>query len=409
MSLAYPYAVNIDWLQLFCHDGNISDLDITYNGRSLFEFRKMPYGTRHYSQLWEVINSDGDKYATIQRKPHSSILSADSAIIQLANRELYKSCYASEFILFLHAHKFKYKSISRLDICFDSNNLRNGLLHSTFIKRIMQGVYLKNNQAKVKWHFDAMANVGKPMECNSCSFGSQSSPVSSKMYNKTLELKEVKNKPYIVESWYTNGLNINKDVWRIELSIKSDATTTVRTSTGEIFRLSPDGLSMQKNVEDIFFSYAAKYFSFKRNDGTKNKSRMKEVEIFPRERTLTIRPVRITNECDSTRSDRIFLKKLHGLFENLPNMDYTTWSALWEVSNAFTLSRSLSEWRKRKLLCEENIDSGQRVYEETLLERLKSTFRELSDLYPKESETLYKVEQKLITLIALSEYETKCI
>lgn len=404
MSLAYPYAINVDWLQLYCHDSNIQDLDVTYNGYGSYEFRKMPYGTRHFSQVWEVLDIDGDKYATIQRIPHSTILSADSAIIQLANRELYKSCYASDFILFLHSYKFKYKSISRLDICFDSNYLRNGLLHSTFIKRIMQGIYLKNNQSKVRWHFDAMANVGRPMECNSCSFGSKSSAVSSKMYNKTLELKEVKNKPYIVESWYTNGLDIDKDVWRIELSIKSDASTSVRTSTGEIFRLSPDVLLMQKNVEDIFFSYADKYFSFKKNDGKKNKTRMKDVEIFPRERTLTIRPVRITNEKDSTRSDRIFLKKLHSLFNNLPTMDYTTWSALWEVSNAFTLSRSLAEWRKRKLLNEDGTINESRVFEQTLIDRLKSTFSDLSDRYPEESEVLYNIETKLLTIIALNDY-----
>lgn len=401
MATSYPYAINVDWLQLFCHDGNHGDLAVMYNGTSSYEFRLQPYGTRHYKELWEVTNIDGDKYATIQRVPHSNILSANSAIIQLANRELYKSCYASDFILFLHSHRFSYKSISRLDICFDSNHLYNNLQHSKLIQRIMTGQYLKNNQAKVKWHFDAMANIGRPMECNSCSFGSLKSSVSSKMYNKTLELKEVKNKPYIVENWYYNGIDIEKDVWRIEISIKSDAATTIRTDTGEIFRLSPDGLSMQKMLENIFFSYAEKYFSFKRNDGTKNKTRMKDVVLFPKDRTITIRPVRITNEKDSTRSDRIFLKKLHGLFTDLPNMDYTTWAALWEVSNAFTLSRSLSEWRKRKLLEEEEGDTDRRIFEENVLERVKSTFTELMELFPCESEKLEIILQKLISMIAL--------
>lgn len=397
MAKPFPYAINVDWLQLYCHDANQSDLDVRYNGRSSFEFRKMEYGSRHYAEIWEVVNCDGDKYATIQRKPHSTILSRDSAIIQLANRELYKSCYASEFILFLRSHGFTYKSISRLDVCFDSNILYNGLKHSSLIKKIMLGEYLKNNQAKVKWHFDSVANVGKPMECNSCSFGSQSSSVSSKMYNKTLELKEVKNKPYIVENWYYNGIDVGIDVWRIELSIKSDATTTIRTDTGEIFRLNPDGLAMQKNVEDIFFSYAKKYFSFKRNDGTKNKTRMPDVQLFPSERAITIRPMRITNEKDSTRSDRIFLKKLHSLFEGLPNMDYDTWAALWEVSNAFTISRSLTEWRRKKLIGLNQQEQEVRTYQMSVLDRITSVLREFSEVYPESRDIVEKINN-MITL-----------
>lgn len=39
------------------------------------------------------------------------------------------------------------------------------------------------------------------MECNSISFGSLSSAVKTKMYNKTKEMNDVKYKPYIVESW----------------------------------------------------------------------------------------------------------------------------------------------------------------------------------------------------------------
>lgn len=399
MSVSFPYAINIDWLQLFCHDANIHGLDIIYNGRSSYEFKLLPHGTRHFKELYDVIDSDGDKYAVIQRIPHSSILSADAAIIQLCNRELYKPYFVSDFLMFLAQHHFTYKSISRLDVCFDSNHLYNGLKHSTLIKKIMLGTYLKNNQTKVEWNFNSVANVGKPMECNSCSFGSRSSGVSTKMYNKTLELKEVKNKPYIVESWNINGLDTSKDVWRIEISIKSDSTTTIRTETGEIFRLNPDSFHMSEMVEDVFFSYAKKYFSFKKNDGKKNKSRMKDLILFPGERTLTMKPVRITIEKDSTRSDRIFLKKLHGLLESLPNMDNQTFRAIWEISDAFTLSRSLSEWRKIRLLRAETEDSRQRLEYTTQLQRIENLFNDLIKFCPHLEEEIHYYLQNIFTLI----------
>lgn len=391
----YPYAINVDWLQVFCHDGNTGNLASIYFEKSAYEFQLLPHGSRHFKELWEVHNEDGDKYAIIQRVPHSSIISADGAIIQLCNRELYRPHYAAEFLLFLSAHKFSYKSISRLDVCFDSNVLRNRLRHSTFITKIMQGLVLKNNQSGVQWNFSSIANVGKPMECNSCSFGSKSSGVSTKMYNKTLEMKEQTNKPYISENWVCNGLNVNEDVWRIEISIKSDSSTTIRTESGEIFRISADSLKMQNMVEDIFFSYAKKYFSFKTNTGRKNKTRMPEFLIFPDERIATLHPVRITECKDSGRGDRIFLKKLLSLQNEFAKADNQTFTALKEVINTFTLTRNLEVWKMK------NFNEGlyRKTYEQAqqkvLQEDIQSLVQRLLDAHPRGASEIHN----LVTLI----------
>lgn len=395
MCESFPYAINVDWLQVYCHDDNLGFLHDIYYGASAYEFKLLPHGTRHFKELWEVIDEDGEKYAIIQRVPHSSIISADGAIIQLCNRELYRPYYASNFIVFLSSHHFRYKSISRLDICFDSNYLYKKLKHSKLIKDLMTGVVLKNNQSKVAWNFNAIANVGKPMECNSCSFGSKSSSVSTKMYNKTLEMKEQKQKPYIIESWGYNGLNLDMDVWRIEISIKSDASTTIRTDSGEIFRLDPDSLRMQELTENIFFSYAEKYFSFKRNNGTKNKTRMPDLPIFPKERSITLRPIRITEEKDSGRSDRIFLKKLHSLLNASENMDKQTWDSIIEVSNAFALSRGLAAWRKQKLGEEIYRKGFEDASEKAFQESIQTLIQEMLNRHPKAVDSIHD----LMTLI----------
>lgn len=371
------YCINVDWLQVYCSDQNTEDLSVHYYSKSSYEFEKRPYGSRHFAEIWDVKTLDGDNYAVIQRCPLSSILSTDGSIVQLCNRELYKSFWVSEFLIFLASHGFRVKSISRLDVCFDSNILYNGLKHSTLIKKIMSGEYLKNNQANVKWNFSSIANVGRPMECNSCSFGSKTSAVSSKMYNKTLELRECKNKPYIVENWRFNDLDTDKDVWRIEISIKSDARTLIKIDSGEIFRLNPDSLKFQQDVEDVFFSYAAKYFSFKRNDGKKNKSRMADVQLFPTERTLTMRPVRITFEKDSSRSDRIFIKKLHRMFKEIPMLDAETEKAIWQVSHAFVLGKSLVAWREQMLAVDDMKVRDEDTDKGKLLIRLRQLLRDI--------------------------------
>lgn len=394
----FPYAVNVDWLQVYVTDNNPDDLAVIYNPRGLYEFVLQPCSSRHFREIWKVLNSDGDDYAVIQRRPFSSILDKSGAIIQLCNRELYKPFMSDNFLHFLRNHGFSYKSLSRLDVCFDSTVLADGLLHADLIKGIMAEKYLKNNQAKVKWHFDSMANIGRPMECNSASFGSKSSPVSSKIYNKTLELSEVKNKPYIVENWQVNDIDVSQDVWRIEISIKSDAATGVRKSTGELFKLCPSMLNFQKDVEDVFFSYAAKYFSFKVNTGGKNKTRMPDLRLFPNQRRTTIRPMRITNERDSTRSDKIFLKKLHGLFKELTNLDYKTEAAIWEVSSAFAMNKSLANWRKAKLLDGEYDDFPRRSKVD-LYNRIDSLSRDLCELYPIDKQAITACIDKLLTII----------
>lgn len=346
----FPYVINCDWLQVYAEDKNETYLDDIYNGKSLYTFEKLPHSSRHFSEIWNVYNEDNDLYCVIQRKPFSNILSKCGAVLQLVNRELYKDNFVTPFLYFLERHHFRFKSISRIDISFDFHLLYNGLKPESLIKGIMLGKYLKNNQSKVKWNFSSIANVGKPMVCNSCSFGSLNSAVSTKLYNKSLELKEVKQKPYIIESWILNGLNPDNDVWRIEITIKSDASKSINLSTGEIFRLTPNNVKLHSDLEDVFFSYAAKYFAFKHNDGKKNKTRMKDLQIFPTERKPTIYPIRITEESDSTRSDKIFLKKLHHLHKEIPTHDFEVEQAINVISDAFSRGKRLMEYRNTKIL-----------------------------------------------------------
>lgn len=68
-----------------------------------------------------------------------------------------------------------------------------------------------------------------------------------------------------------NGIDTNKDVWRIEISIKADMTNIVKLDTGETFRLTTDRLKLSTDIQNIFYTYAARYFSFKINDGKKTK------------------------------------------------------------------------------------------------------------------------------------------
>jgi len=347
----YPYAINIDWLQIYLHDGNqgIANLAMLFNGKSSYEFKLAEYTSRQFSQVYDIYDCDGDHYAVLQRVPFSSIISTDGAILKLANRELYKPTMIDTLMLFLQVHNFTFKSISRLDICFDSNTLRNGLKHTSLIKGLQNGKYLKNNQGQAKQNFEVQSATNRIMECNSISFGSLSSAVKTKMYNKTKEMKDVKYKPYIVESWQLNGIDTKKDVWRIEISIKADMTNIVHLSTGETFRLTTDRLKLKTDIQNIFYTYAARYFSFKINDGKKNKTRMPNLEIFPDRPIISTMPVRITLQNDESRSDKVFLHKLHRIKTELRNVDDSVLDAIEEVRRTFCIAKGLSKYYNKNI------------------------------------------------------------
>lgn len=348
--MSYPYCINVDWLQVFCADKNIGQLDMLYNAEQSYEFILRPHTSRHFGEIWEVRTCDGDEFAVIQRKPLSSILSPDAAIVQLCNRELYKDMMAAHFSAWLQRYGFRYKSISRIDLCFDSNVWEHGLKPQNFVRRFLDREYLMNSKTRLRMDFSIMAGMSRGFDMNSFSFGSKTSPVFTRLYNKSKEMREVKFKPYIVECWQHNGLSVEDDVWRIEFAVKSDGAKMLHLSTGELFRIDLGQLEFQDAIEDLFFGFADRYFCWKYNDGTKNKTRMKDIEIFPKKRRRTLRPLRITSATDSTRADRIFIKRLHTYMGQMSNLDPSDEALLWKVSDLVSYNKTLIKWRNDKII-----------------------------------------------------------
>lgn len=342
------YAVSCDWLQVYCENLNSECSDLRSLSSTSYTFQRADCSSRQFKDIYNVYNNQGDHYAVIQCSPFSSILDAKGSIIKLCNRELYKRDFTNTFISFLSSHGFRYKSISRIDVSFDCNTFCQGMKPRRLINGIMNGKILKNNQGKASLTFD----THKVGVWQGIHFGSGSSAVSSVMYNKTKELQEVKDKPYIRELWALNGIDDTKEVWRIEIRIKADATHVVKLDTGELFRLSPDILETQTQIESIFFTYAKQYFSFKVNNGTKNKSRMKDVPLFDRLDEITEKPIRVTLSSDATRSDRIFLKKLNRIKTELRDVSDDLLNNIESVRRDFCMQKRLTSYYYDKVLPE---------------------------------------------------------
>lgn len=343
------YSIVCDWLQVYCSNTHPSEFDLTSLSTSSYTFVKDPMSSRQFRDIYNVYDARGDNYANIQCSPFSSIIDSTGCIIKLSNRELYKCDFANVFLSFLSSYGFKYKSISRIDVCYDFNEFCQGLKPRRLINQFLAKKYLKNNQG----NYQLMGSTSLINDYSYIRFGTRKSAVCSYMYDKTKELREVKDKPYIRQRWAENGIDEKREVWRVEISIKSDIKNMVCTETGDIFKLDADALTTQSSIESVFYIYAKKYFSFKLNNGTKNKSRMPDIPLFERINEVTRIPMRITLKSDSGRSDKLFVKKLHKIKTELRDVDEELSNAIERVRFDFCIQKNLSEYYYKKVAYED--------------------------------------------------------
>lgn len=234
--------VNIDWLEVYVLESNDRyPCNADYYRKQGYLVHEREYGTRVYKEMFEIVDEQGNPLVEIRRNPASGTssfngLCEQSSHIRLPNWMLYQRNpigYLREFLL---KNDYIFKRIYRIDICYDFETFDSGDKPARFARRYLEGTYRKINQCHMTAHgFDTWNGC----DYNSLSWGSPSSMVSTKMYNKTMELKQGKSdKPWIKTAWMldglidnpcsmtktdTNGNLYHPEIWRVEFSMKSEA------------------------------------------------------------------------------------------------------------------------------------------------------------------------------------------
>lgn len=315
----FKFSCNLDWLEVFCLE------PINFNVIAALEyfnydFKLRPYGTPIYRDVVTVYIGSLECFE-IRCHPYSSILDKRSAHIKLCNRFCYYEKSVEFLLEFINCFGYEFKNISRIDLALDFNCFANGASVSTFIQRYLNNTYAKINQSRVGIHgkdtFDDKV-------WNSLKWGSESSEVTTKLYNKTLEMKETKRKFYIIDTWKQNGLDLEKDVWRIEFSLKSGYKIAVPNYDEGYIDILDNNINWyidNSNKLRMWKVLYKKYFDFRRtqytNRGTKQrKDRCKRVELFnlddlKKSTYLT----RITRKTDVNRTDKILYNRLRHIYD----------------------------------------------------------------------------------------------
>lgn len=328
--------INLDWLEIFCYES--PDLPITAEHFALqgWNVKRRAYGTRQYEEMFTLCWGDTGVYE-IRRNPLSKKSSggifADVAChIRLCNRQNYVPHPIHQLANFLKFNGIHFKSISRFDLCMDFTEFDAlGKDPAEFVKLYMQGRYAKIHQSRLSafgleknapenvptWDISAHGEDNwEERTWNSLKWGSPTSLVSTKLYNKTMELNRAgHDKPYIRDIWNQAGLDTTKDVWRIEFSIHAGKRHQIVKSSGQYQEIRLEQLSSPQLIQMQFYSFYSEYFHFKvrettRNGTPKRKDLCKSIVFFSKQEKPAFEPTTVTKKKDISRTDRMLIKRL---------------------------------------------------------------------------------------------------
>lgn len=314
------HMISVDWLQVHCSLSSSRSIPTGVEmccGGYTFIAKVAPIHTAMFQNVYYVYSNDM-QVAAFQCKPRSPQLNKDMLICKLENRVLYHAKFVRLLYAIMGAYGLIYKGITRIDLCYDCTEFKDNRSPSKFINDFVsfRGVTTHNLRKKGSEEFTCHGRKprGGSSKINYIRFGSPQSKISTYIYDKTLELEEAKDKPWIRKAWAVAGiLPTDKHVFRAEISIKAEGTDVLNMSTGELFRLSPDMLESQERINEIFQIYAKKYFDFRIDGGQKHKKNFKRLELFDVDEKTEIKPIQINRSADTGRIEKICFNVLERL------------------------------------------------------------------------------------------------
>ena len=293
--------VNLDWLEIHAREPVGQPHTADYFRNLGCEVQEREYGTRVYKEMFVIYGSDGLPAIEVRRNPASSGLNgihdAEETHIRLVNRMCYYDDCAEMFEKWLENHHYTDIRISRVDVCLDFVRFDFGDEPSKFVRRYLKHKYAKINQGNINAHGK---DSWEGQEWNSLKWGSPMSCVSTKMYNKTMELKDTKSglfgKPYIRQAWMLCGFIDNMQsvtlqgeevqVWRVEFSLKSAAKGWCpieldgKPNHKYSLRNTLDMYKGRDRLLTIFASLSKHYFCFKKYKSGVRKDRCEDKKLF---------------------------------------------------------------------------------------------------------------------------------
>lgn len=325
--------VNLDWLEVFVLEAEPMTAE---RFRTLgFVVDERLYGTRIYNEMFTLLDNDHQPFLEVRRNPKSELIPRESSHLRLVNRYCYFSNAADLMADFITRYQYSFQRIARVDICLDFERFDSGDWPQRFVNRYLSGHFSKINQANIHSHG---RDTWDERCWNSLSWGSPTSMVGTKLYNKTMELKDPSTslfrKEWIRQAWLECGLidNIHNctrfdadghqyeaQIWRVEFSIHSSTKGwfTIeldgKRKNYQSIRNTLDMYNSRDKLLTLFASLAEHYFHFKHYVEGRRKDRCPDKVLFKWNAEQTIYHIDNGHILKESLQDRPLQSLLHKL------------------------------------------------------------------------------------------------
>lgn len=343
----------IDWLEIYCIERKKIDIKSRLELRG-YKVEIMPYTTRIYGQVLNVYKGDSEPYFTICRKPLSvrsngsnGILKAGSCHIKLHNHLCYMDNVGAVAMQCCRDAGVTIQSISRIDICADFQYFYNGMHPSTLIKGFASEKYLKIGQPRFTLHGTTEKGYNY---YNSVLFGSKTSSVYTRFYEKSLEMKEVAQKDWIVDCWRSLGFDLdNKQVWRVEFAVHGPGRKTLDRKTGEVQEITVQDLCSRDRIKFLFISLAKRYFVFTKADTATRKYNQERLVLFDLNPAVEkYNPLPAVRKTVTTRTTKQVYEYLIKESKSSHIYSFEERLCLWKTAKNLATHHNLRQWEKWK-------------------------------------------------------------
>lgn len=327
--------VLIDWL-------SISGKSTGYQLESL-QVVKLEHGTSVFSCIEEIFRKS-KRIATVTSHAYSEIIDKNLLIVKFDNWVLYDEKFWTIYSDIIEELRINSVKISRLDICKDFNYFYNKRNPKNLIKGFLTGDLIKLGKSK----YSVWGETNERLTYDYLSFGKKSSTLNVYLYDKSKELNQVKNKPWVRNKWVQYDLDQQLPVYRLEFSIKKSEIGLINKTTGEEVKFTVNDIFIEESLNLLFDTLLSKYFHFKIYSGNSNVSREISVKLFENE-TFDEIAWEVEDSLETNRSDKIFLKKLDNLYSELRTDDLALFKAIENIRNVFSTRKNLTEYLEDKI------------------------------------------------------------
>lgn len=327
--------INCDWLQIHCDASVVKERYLGYNTK-IQEIR-----TRTFGKLLDI-SRDGYHIAQLAYKPHSPKLPKGCSVLKIDNYILYSA--ARDKIITQLINDFDLCTIgtTRFDIAADFQTICGRLPH-VLIQDIIQEKVIKRGHAKQSIIGNEQLTAHGSREWQYLRYGSRSSRTSVYFYNKSKELKEVSDKPYIRAIWAANGFAKKKyDTWRLEFSIKGRQMKIIEKDTGLILPNNYRLWLQDEYLHRIFWALCTHYFCLTENNHTR-RTNNKPLTLWASQDITNDLVKYLDPTKHSNRADKIFLRKLINIGDEVADPQIINLATT--LAKAYAEKKHLDNWR----------------------------------------------------------------